>query len=69
MDIQKKIVNDFTRYCPNCKADWRGEEIPKKDRHLYAGRGMYFSRLVGIERNDRIAEWECPDCFHRFGKV
>lgn len=61
-------VNDSTRYCPECKADWQGTPIPEKSRTFY-GNHTHFSRLIGIElpydhpkRYDGVSYWQCPDC-------
>jgi hypothetical protein len=50
-------VNFKTETCPACGADWRGEEIPAEERHLYEGNSTHFSRLIAADR-----AWECPDC-------
>lgn len=65
---------DKSLSCPVCKADWRGEKIPRKNKKHYGGI-EYYSRLVGVEvigRGDRVDHWLCPDCgsrWDRSGKI
>ncbi len=41
--------------CPHCHADLRDHE-----------NGPPFKREIGIDINDRIAYWRCPDCSQNF---
>lgn len=69
MNHSEHTVTDSTRYCPVCKADWRGPEIPEKYRHCYASSDGYFSRLIGVEirgKYDGVDHWKCPDCSSTF---
>ena len=49
-------------FCPHCKANLIGNEIPKKDQHLFGA--THFSRKIGIYdmERDRTVRWQCPDC-------
>lgn len=47
--------------CPYCFANLVGKEIPKEQRYLF-GHKLYFLRVIGIEENDRVVRWKCPDC-------
>jgi len=63
------MIDDRAKTCPECKADWRGKLIPKKDRHLYSS--DRYSRLIGIEIQggyDGVSFWECPDCHTRWDR-
>lgn len=67
-----KIVSygaNCTRLCPECNADWRGNPIPEKSKHLYGENDGYFSRLIGVEiygGYDGVDHWKCPDCQSTF---
>ena len=72
----KEIIPD-KRYCPVCKADWRGKKIPKEYREHYADGATHYSRLIGIEIHsiffvqggyDGVSYWECPDCKTRWDR-
>jgi rubrerythrin len=56
-------TNDIPESCPSCKADFRGEPIPKNDRE-YFGNAERFLRVIGIYdgTRDRTTQWKCPDC-------
>lgn len=63
-------ITDFTRYCPECNADWRGSPIPEKIRHCY-GQKEHYSRLIGVEireKYDGVDHWLCPDCRATFNR-
>ncbi len=55
------------KYCPKCKADFKGAPIPEKSREHY-GNETHFSRLIGITDIwlDRTVSWLCPDCGHKW---
>lgn len=57
-------VTESTRFCPECRADWRGAPIPEASRHLYGSNDGFFSRLIGVElpNYDGVSRWHCPDC-------
>jgi hypothetical protein len=58
-------MKDMGRYCPLCKSDWQGVEIPIEHRENYAEGTTHFSRLIGIEIQggyDGVSYWKCPDC-------
>ena len=65
-------ITDIKGTCPRCKADWKGWEIPEKDRHHYAPLDAdpstyptHGSRLIGMEDRDiydGAHSWKCPDC-------
>lgn len=64
------MIGPDTRFCPNCGSDWRGEEIPEKDRHYFGGK-THFSRLIGVEIEngyDGVSFWRCPDCEHEWDR-
>lgn len=50
-------------HCPKCNADFKGEEIPEKDREMF-GNNTHFSRLIGIYDmyKDMATQHKCPDC-------
>jgi rubredoxin len=59
------VGKNQTRFCPECKADWRSSAIPEKSLHLYGENDGYFSRLIGVEireKYDGVDHWKCPDC-------
>jgi len=58
------MVNENTRFCPICGADWRGAPIPEAFRKYYLENTTHFSRLIGIETQgyDGVSIWRCPDC-------
>lgn len=69
----KHVIDDLG-HCPVCGISWVGEPIPLRYRRDYGG-AKHFSRLVGVEYSwnspnhyDGISEWQCPDCFARFGR-
>ena len=57
------------RYCRKCRADLRGNVIPKKDREAFGGR-THFDRTIGIYdmAQDRTVRYQCPDCGFRWGQ-
>lgn len=60
----------YSRYCPSCKVDLRGEPIPEKDRKYYPKEDPYFYRVIGIYDmdKDRTTAWRCPDCNHEWAR-
>lgn len=50
-------------YCPSCGANLQGEPIPEEYREYY-GEQTHYSRKIGRYDydEDRIVEWQCPDC-------
>ena len=53
-------------FCPHCYSSLIGDEIPKKDQHLFGA--THFSRKIGIVdlERDRTVRWQCPDCGHEW---
>lgn len=57
-----------SRYCPECNADLRGDQIPPEQADSYAGEYIdgkkYFSKWIGIYDlyQDRTVAWMCPEC-------
>lgn len=51
--------------CPECKASFKGPEIPPEWRDLYGDKANY-SRVINVydQRLDRGVAWRCPDCGH-----
>ena len=65
--MDNQSLTPDTRHCPQCNADWQGQLIPEKSRHVFAGGGTHFSRLIGVEMGeDRVDHWLCPDCAATF---
>ena len=58
--------SDNDERCPGCHVNLRGEPIPIDLQPSY-GVG-YFERKIGYyDRDlDRVVEWICPDCGHRW---
>lgn len=54
-------------HCPNCNADFRGEEIPEAYSKWHTGE-THYSRIIGhvSTTTDAMTGWECPDCGHRW---
>ena len=67
--LDRKVVRDawanaeeeVPLICPHCLADLHGELIPKEKREDYGG-ALFFSKVVGVIVNDRVAYWKCPSC-------
>lgn len=69
MTHSKHSINERTRYCPVCNADWQSTPIPEKYRQNYAPDVTHFSRLIGVEireKYDGVDHWLCPDCRSTF---
>lgn len=49
------------RPCPHCGVSLIGEPIPE-DQLKYYGNRTHWRREIGIVENDRVVEWQCPDC-------
>jgi Zn ribbon nucleic-acid-binding protein len=49
--------------CPQCKANLRGDEIPRQFRECYGGL-THFTGLIAVEvqGEDRVSSWHCPEC-------
>lgn len=47
--------------CPACNVSLVGEPIPETAQGYY-GTHTHFSRIIAIEKNDRVDHWRCPDC-------
>lgn len=60
-------MNDF---CPDCGANLVGEPIPQEhiDKGYYGRNTTHYYRTIGLYdfHKDRTAEWQCPDCGHRW---
>ena len=73
MKTERKAVSGINpiEECPFCKADLRGESIPKDLRKMYAYGSTHYSRLIGIEipeLYDGVSYYECPDCHVRWDR-
>lgn len=55
--------------CPHCGADFKGAEIPEKDRPMF-GNHTHFSRRISIYDmdKDRTTHYQCPDCKHTWAR-
>lgn len=56
-------------YCPHCKSDQTGPEIPLDVREQYDPATSHYSRTIGVEISeiyDGILFFECPDCHGRW---
>lgn len=47
--------------CPKCGVSFEGEAIPVDQQEDHGGE-THFSRIIGVDQNDRVAFWKCPDC-------
>lgn len=60
-------MSDSPQNCPRCDANLDGGPIPK-DRQEFYSPPYRWSRAIGLydTATDRVTEWECPDCHHRW---
>ena len=67
----KKVLGN-PKKCPNCKADFTGELIPKKYRDKgWYGKHTHYSRVIGLYDmdQDRTIAYRCPDCGYEWPRV
>jgi len=59
-----KSFDEDAGECPECGGNWKGEEIPEKDRECFGDR-THFSLVIGVEDPriyDGVSWWMCPHC-------
>jgi rubrerythrin len=61
-----EINVSLLEHCPECGVRWWDEELPE-DLKIEGGR-THYSNIIGQVWYDRIQEWECPACAHRWAR-
>lgn len=56
--------------CPQCHANFRGEDISPANRASFGGE-THYSRVIGVydDAADATVSWQCPDCGYAWART